>query len=128
MMSSDQKTCTMVENFNELSEEAQLSLIDSMVTAMESDCVRINATLTVMESDVAKNQEKLERQDRECERIQKECEEIRAGHTEIRAEHAEIRASFQKLHEQIDLELKYSEEDLKFYKNLNSRLDACFKA
>ena len=116
-MSSDQKTCTMGENFNELSEEAQLTLIDSMVNVMESDCVKINTALTIMESDVAENQKKLDRQDRECERIQKECEEIRV-------EHAEIRADLQKLREQIDLELKYSEDDLKFYKNLNSKLDA----
>jgi len=51
-----------------------------------------------------------------------QLEEMIAGvekeHAEIRAEHAEIRA-------EIEIEKKYVDEDLKFFKDMKVQIDAC---
>lgn len=50
--------------------------------------------------------------------------EIRADQATIRADQAEIRASFQELGKEIAIELKHSQENLDFMKNLNAQMDA----
>ena len=106
-MSSDHVTDTMVENFNELTEDAQFALLNSMITTVEEQCAQLQ---------------------KDFSEIRVEQSEIRAEQAEIRVEQSEIRAEFQELCEQIDLEMKYAEEDHKFFKNLNLQMDACLKA
>ena len=88
------KTPIITDNEEEARYLAIIAYLDAKVDEIEADQIQLF---------------------KDFEQISKDQAEIRAEQAEIRAEQAEIRA-------EIALELKYSEEDHKFFKNLNTYL------
>jgi septal ring factor EnvC (AmiA/AmiB activator) len=75
---------------------------------------------------LAEIEERLNVIERDQEETRRDFAQIRADQAKVRADQAKVRADLSKIREdqskireEIRLELKYSEEDLKFYKDLN---------